>query len=86
MKPLVVDVAYPLMPQVDIQLDFWSFREQGGANVIGVEDEHPPVFTPLRNNLALFLNEAPKVRESHLPSLIDDLSDRHQIVCYCQDM
>ena len=44
MKPLVVDVAYLLMPQVNTRLDFLSFREQGGPNIIGVEDKHPPVF------------------------------------------
>ena len=86
LKPLVVDVAYPLMPQVDIRLNFLSFHEQGGAYVIGVEDEHPPISAPLRNNLALFLDEAPKMRESNLNPLVDDLSDRHQILCDCRDM
>ena len=74
------------MPQYDLGLDFLSFCEQGDTTVIGVEDEHLPVSAPLRNNLALFLNEAPKVRESHLHSLVDDLFDRHQVLCYCRDM
>ena len=54
LKPLVVDLAYPLMPQVDIRLDLLSFREHGGAYVIGVEDEHPPIFVPVRKCLAFF--------------------------------
>ena len=56
------------------------------ANVIGVEDEHPPVSTPLRNNLALILNEAPEMHESILHPLVDDLPDRHQVLRYCRDM
>ena len=68
-------MAYPLMPQVDIRLDFLSFHEQGGAYIIRVEDELPPIFVPLHNNLGLFLDEAPKMRESNLHPLVDDLSD-----------
>ena len=60
LKPLVVDVAYSLMPQVDIRLDFLPFRENYGAYIVGVEDYHPPVSEPLRNNLAFFLDEAPR--------------------------
>ena len=75
MKPLVVDVVYPLMLGVDIRLDFLSFREHGGAYVIGVEDEHPPISVPWRNNLAFFLDEAPEMREPNLHPLVDDLSD-----------
>ena len=75
MKPGVVEVAYPLMPQVRIRLDFLSFFEQGGSNIIGVEDEHLPVSAPLRNKLALFLDEASGMRESYLHPLVDDLSD-----------
>ena len=74
---MVVDVAYLLMPQVDIRLKFLSFREHGGAYVIGVEDEHPPISVPLHNNLALFLDQAPEMHESNLHPLVDDLSDRH---------
>ena len=61
-----------------------SFREQSGPNVIRVEDEHPLVSAPLLDNLALILDEAPEMRESHLHSLIDDMSDQHQILCYCR--
>ena len=74
------------MPQVDIRLDFLSFREHGGAYIIGVKDKHPPISVPLHNKLALFLNEAPEMRESDLHPLVDDLSDRHQILRYCQDV
>ena len=81
LKPLIVDVAYPLMPQVDIRLDFLSFREHGGAYVIGVKDEHPPISAPLRNNLAFFLDKAPEMREPDLHPLVDDLSDRN-----CRDV
>ena len=86
LQPLVVDVAYPLMPQVDIRLDFLSFREHGGAYVISVEDEHPPIFAPLCNNLAFFLNEAPEMRQPDLHPLVDDLTGRHQILRNHQDM
>ena len=86
LKPLVLHMAYPLMPQVNIRLKFLSFREQGGASVIGVEDEHPPIYAPLRNILALFVDEVPEIRESNLHPLVDDLSDRHQILRYCQDV
>ena len=69
-----------------IRLDFFSFREHGGAYVIGVEDEHPPIFAPLRNNLAFFLDEAPEMREPYLHPLVDDLSDGHQILRNCWDV
>ena len=41
LKPLEVDVADPLMPQVDIRLGFLSFREQSGVGAVvsTVEDE-----------------------------------------------
>ena len=34
LKPLVVDMVYLLMPQVDIRLDFLSFRKHSGAYVM----------------------------------------------------
>ena len=86
LKPLVVDVAYPLMPQVNVLLNVFSFCKYDGANAIGVKEEHPPLFTPLRNNLALILNEAPEMHESILHPLVDDLPDRHQVLRYCRDM
>ena len=58
----------------------FSFGKQGCADVIGVEDEYPPISAPLRDNLALLLDEAPEVRKPHLHSLVDDLSDRHQVL------
>ena len=72
---MIVDVAYPLVPQVDIRFDFLSFTEHCGANVIGVEDEHPPFSVSLCNNLAFFLFEAPEMREPDLHPLVEDLSD-----------
>ena len=75
LKPLVVDVANPLVPQVDVRLDLLPFRKHNGADIISVEDEHPPVSTPLRNYPALFLDETPEVRKPHLHSLVDDLSN-----------
>ena len=86
LKPLVVDVAYPLMQQVDIRLVFLSFREQDSANVIGVEDEQLPVSASLRNNLALFLDEALEMCESYLHPLVHDLSDLLQILRYFRDV
>ena len=47
---------------------------------------HAPFSTPLRNNLALFLNEASKVGEPNLHSLVDDLLDRHQALCNFLDV
>ena len=52
LKPLVIDVVDPLVPQVDVRFHLLSFGEQCGADVIGVEDKHPPISAPLRNNLA----------------------------------
>ena len=79
-------MAYPLVPQVDVRLGFLSFREHCGATVSGVEDEHPPVSTPLRNDLAFFLDEAPKMSEPNLHPLVDDLSNRHQILRDCRNL
>ena len=79
LKPLIVDVAYPLVPQVDIRLDFLSFHKHFGANVIGVEDEHPLVSAPLRDHTTFFLDEAPEVCEPNLHPLVNDLPDRDQV-------
>ena len=75
LKPLIVDVAYLLVPQVDARLDFLSSCEHCGVAVSGVEDKHPPVSAPLRNHRAFFLNEAPEVCKPNLHSLVDDLYD-----------
>jgi hypothetical protein len=82
LKPSVVDVAYSLVPQVDIRLGFLSLREQSGVGAIvgAVEDEHPPVSAPLRNNPAFFFDEGSKVRKPNLHPLVDDLSDRDQVL------
>jgi hypothetical protein len=77
LKPPKVDVADPLVPQVDIRLYFLSLREQGGVGSIvsTVEDKHPPVSASSRNNPAFLLDESSKVRKPDLHSLVDDLSD-----------
>jgi hypothetical protein len=77
-KPSVVDVAYPLVPPVDIRLGFLSLREQGGVGAIvgTVKDEHLPVSAPSRNNPAFFFDEGSKVCKSNLHPLVDDLSNR----------
>jgi hypothetical protein len=51
-KPPIVDMAYPLMPQVDIRLGSLSLCEQSGVGAIAgmVEDKHPPVYAPSRND------------------------------------
>jgi hypothetical protein len=76
-KPPIVDVAYPLVPQVDIRLGFLSLREQSdvGAIVATVENKHPPVFAPSRNNPAFIFDEGPEVRKPNLHPLVDDLSN-----------
>ena len=51
------------------------FCEHGGVYIISVEDEHPPISAPLRNNLAFFLDEAPEMCEPDLHPLVDDLPD-----------
>ena len=75
LKPMVIDVADSVVPKINIRFNFLSFGDQSGADIIGVEDEHPPISTPLRNNLALFLDEAPKVRKPHLHPLVNDLTN-----------
>ena len=86
LKPLVVDVTYPLVPQVDVRLGFLSLCECCGAALSGVEDEHPPISAPLRKNLAFFLDEAPEMRKPDLHPLVDNLSDRHKVLCNCRDV
>ena len=47
-----------LVPQVYIQFDFLSFHKHSSANIIGLEDEHPPFSTmPLRDDRAFFFDE-----------------------------
>jgi hypothetical protein len=82
LKPPEVDVAYPLVPQADIRLGFLSLREQSGVGaIIGtVEDKHPPISASSRNDLAFLLDEGSEVRKPDLHSLVDDLSDRDQVL------
>ena len=60
--------------------------EHCGPTVSGVEDKHPPVSTPLRNNSAFFLDEAPEVCKIDLHPLVDDLSDRYQVLRDCRSV
>jgi hypothetical protein len=77
LKPLIIDMAYPLMPQVDIRLVSLSLRKQSGVGAITgtVEDEHPPVSVALRNKPASIFNEGSEVRKPNLHPLVKDLSD-----------
>jgi hypothetical protein len=83
LKPTEVDVAYPLVPQVDIRLGFLSLREQSGVGSIvsTVEDEHSPVSVSSRDNPAFLLDEGSEMRKPDLHPLFDDLSDRDQVLC-----
>ena len=63
-----------------------SFGEQSGADVICIEDEHPPFSASLHDDLAFFFDEAPEVVEPDLHPLIDDLADRHQVFCDHRDV
>jgi hypothetical protein len=78
LMPPKVDVAYPLVPQVDIRLGFLSLREQSdvGTIVSTVEDEHPPFSAPSRNDPAFLLDESSEVHKPNLHTLVDDLFDR----------
>jgi hypothetical protein len=88
LKPPIIDMAYPLMPQVDIRLGFLSLREQSGVRAITgtVEDEHPPVSAPSRNNPAFILDKGSEVCKPNLHPLVDDLSHRDQGLCDCQNV
>ena len=88
LTPLIVDVIYPLVPQVDIRLGFLSLREQSGVGAIvcAVEDEHPPVFASSRNTPTFFLDEASEVRKPNLHPLVDDLFDRDQVLRDCRNV
>ena len=62
------------MLQVNVRFDFFSFGELRSTYVICFENKHPPFSAPLR------INEAPVMREPNLHSLVDDLTDRHQVL------
>jgi hypothetical protein len=74
LKPSKVDVAYPLVPQVDIRLGFLFFHEQSSVRaVVGtVKDKHPPVSASSRNDSAFLLDEGSEVRKPDLNPLVDD--------------
>ena len=58
-----VDVANPLMPQVDVRLELVHFREHSGANIIGFKDEHSSILASLRDDPTFLLNEASMMSE-----------------------
>ena len=74
------------MPSVNVRLDSLSFGEQCSACAIWVEDEHPPFPAPLRDDLAFLFDEAPEMGEPDLHPLVDDLSDRHQVLRDCRNV
>ena len=55
-------------------------------SVESIEDEHPLVSAPLRNHTTFFLNEALDVCKPDLDPLVDDLSDRHQVLRDCRNV
>ena len=75
MKPLKVGATNMLMPQVNIRSDFLFLGEHCGADVVCVEDEHPPFLSPFRDDLAFFFDEATEMGELDLHSLVDDMCD-----------
>jgi hypothetical protein len=82
LKPPKVDVANPLVPQVDIRLGFLSLSEQSGVGAIisMVEDEYPLYSASSRSNPAFLLNDGSEVRKPNLHPLVNDLSDRDQVL------
>ena len=76
---LVINIVDLLVSEIYCGYNLLCFDKQGGADIVGVKDEHPPIFVPLLNYLAFFLDEAPEVRKPHLHPLVDDLSDRHKL-------
>ena len=79
LKPLIDDVADPLVPHVDIRFDLTCFFEHG-------DDKATPVPALLQNYSAFFLDEAPKVHKPHLYPLVNDLPDQHQVLCDCRNI
>ena len=77
LKPWKIDVAESLVPQVDTRFDILPIGEHSGIYVICFDDKHPLTSAPLRNNLAFFLYEPPKMSKSILHGLVDNLSNRH---------
>ena len=72
-----INVADPLVPHVDVRFDLLSFIKHSVADVIRLEDKHPPFSAPLHNDFAFFFYEAAVVSEPNLHALIDDLFDRY---------
>jgi hypothetical protein len=82
LKALEADVAYPLVPHVDIRLGFLSLHEQSGVGAIvgTVEDKHPPVSASSRNDPAFLHDKGSEVHKPNLYALVDDRSDRDQVL------
>ena len=76
LKLLKIYVANSLVPLVNLGFDLLSFCEHRGANIICLEDDHPPISTPMRDQPTFVLNEACVVIEPYLHSLGDHLSNR----------
>ena len=62
-KLLEVDVADPLMPQVDARPDRLPFCEHCNDYIIGFKDENSSIPTPLRDDPAVLLDEVPVMSE-----------------------
>ena len=83
-----IDVANPLVPQLYVRIDFRGFCEHGRFHLVQIENEHPALSSSVRDDLALFFDEAPVLVESNLHPLLNHLADRDQTLCdsgYMQD-
>ena len=85
-KPREVNMVEPLLPQVDIRLNLLPFGKHNSAYIDALEDEHPPFTTPLCDDFSLLFDEVVLESKSNMHSLVDYLSNRHQVLGYRRDM
>ena len=75
-----IDVANSLVPQLNVGLGIRAFCEHGRLHVVRIEDDHPALSSFLRDDSALFFDEAPVLVESYLHPLLNHLAERDQIL------
>ena len=84
---LEIDVAYPLVPQLNVGVDSLTPGIHCRFHLMRVEDEHL-TFSPTTcdKSVTFFFNESSSIIEANLHALFHNLADRDKIFCYCWNM
>ena len=75
-----------MLDSLDVSFDLLSFRKHSDIDIVCVKDKHPPFSTPTYDYAVFVYDEAVVVSEPDLHGLVDNLSNRHQVLSDCRHL